>query len=204
MTPDSPVIAWINDARDAIPGDLRVVAGDMQGDSIVSWTKTLLSDAFYWTDNDLVVQTRSMYGGTPRAAGAAQDGAMFLLDRGAKVSHFSYFANERTVKAIAAALLETQPDDFVAIGPLSWSGKDASGTRAEIAVSRSRGAGDASVADKPAVFLLPGILGSHLALDKERIWMGFRFVNGLESWPGIRRRRTASRPTGRSAISTPT
>ena len=48
-------------------GDLRVVAGDLEGDSVMSWLKTLLADAFYWTDNDLVVQTRSMYGGAPRA-----------------------------------------------------------------------------------------------------------------------------------------
>ncbi|MEP7302717.1 MAG: hypothetical protein ABI699_14455, partial [Caldimonas sp.] len=62
MTPESPVVAWLNGAAEAIPGELRVIAGDLQGDSIGSWAKTLLSDAFYWTDNDLVVQTRSMYG----------------------------------------------------------------------------------------------------------------------------------------------
>ena len=52
-----------------VGGELRVVAGDLKGDSLGSWVKTLLADAFFWTDNDLVVQTRSMYGGTPRAAG---------------------------------------------------------------------------------------------------------------------------------------
>jgi pimeloyl-ACP methyl ester carboxylesterase len=29
------------------------------------------------------------------------------------------------------------------------------------------------------VFVLPGILGSNLKLDGKRIWLGFRFVNGL-------------------------
>ena len=57
-----------------------MVAGDIEGDSVMSWVKTLLADAFYWTDNDLVVQTRSMYGGTPRERG----GASFLLDQGGK------------------------------------------------------------------------------------------------------------------------
>ncbi|MCK7493318.1 MAG: hypothetical protein MZW92_19315 [Comamonadaceae bacterium] len=52
-----------------IPGDLRVVAGDLEGDSAsAAGLKTLLADAFYWTDNDIVVQTRSMYGGAHRAA----------------------------------------------------------------------------------------------------------------------------------------
>ena len=181
MMPESAVVAWLNSGSEPIPGDLRVIAGDMEGDSIGSWVKTLLSDAFYWTDNDLVVQTRSMYGGSPRADTAAGAGASFLLDRGGKVSHFNYFANDRTVGAIASALMEDQPADFGAIGPLSWAGKDASGTRAALAVKRSRG-GDAGVAaaDRPAVFVLPGILGSNLKLDGKRIWLGFRFVNGLK------------------------
>lgn len=180
MMPESPFVAWLNDASEAIPGELRVVAGDLQGDSIGSWVKTLLSDAFYWTDNDLVVQTRSMYGGAPRTAGAAGAAASFLLDRGAQVSHFNYFANERTAGAIFAALTAEQPPEFGAIGPLSWAGQDASGTRAARAVARSRGGPNAKAADRPAVFVLPGILGSNLKLDGKRIWLGFRFVNGLK------------------------
>ncbi len=183
MTPESPVVAWLNGSADTIPGDLRVIAGDMEGDSIGSWVKTLLSDAFYWTDNDLVVQTRSMYGGAPRAKTASGSGARFLLDKGGKVSHFNYFTNDRTVQAITSALLEDAPGDFAAIGPLSWAGEDASGTRAALAVARSRGAesGDAtSAAARPAVFVIPGILGSNLKLSGKRIWLGFRFVNSLK------------------------
>ncbi|HWT38027.1 MAG TPA: CHAT domain-containing protein, partial [Paraburkholderia sp.] len=33
--------------------------------------------------------------------------------------------------------------------------------------------------DKPAVFLLPGILGSHLKVNGERVWLSWRLVNGL-------------------------
>ena len=184
MMPDSPVVKWLNGGGDAIPGDLRVVAGDMEGDSIGSWVKTLLSDAFYWTDNDMVVQTRSMYGGAPRKASASGAGASFMLDRGAKVSHFNYFANDSTVKAITSALMENTPDGFATIGPLSWAGQDASGTRAARAVARSRGPDSAdpgsSAALRPAVFVIPGILGSNLKLNGQRIWLGFRFVNGLK------------------------
>ena len=179
MMPDTPIVKWLNGGDQAIPGELRVIAGDLQGDSIGSWVKTLLSDAFYWTDNDLVVQTRSMYGGAPRTATAAGAGASFLLDRGAKVTHFNYFANDRTVSAISNALMSDAPADFAAIGPLSWAGEDASGTRGARAVARSRGGPGVNVADRPAVFVLPGILGSNLKLDGKRIWLGFRFVNGL-------------------------
>ena len=188
MMPESAVVAWLNRGEASLPGELRVVAGDLEGDSVGSWVKTLLSDAFYWTDNDLVVQTRSMYGGAPRTADAAGGtgspaGASFLLDRGGKVTHFNYFANDSTVNAISAALLDAAPAGFSAIGPLSWAGKDASGTRAAKAVARSRGgpAGSGtSAADRPAVFVLPGILGSNLKLDGKRIWLGFRFINGLK------------------------
>ncbi|HYQ99385.1 MAG TPA: CHAT domain-containing protein [Casimicrobiaceae bacterium] len=168
--PDSPLVRWLNGAGTAIPGDLRVVAGDIEGDSVISWLKTLLADAFYWTDNDLVVQTRSMYGGAPRAPGAT-----FLFDQGAKVSHFNYFRNERTAAAVADALTEEAPAGFRVIGPLSWSGASATGTRA---VRRTRDL--APVGDKPAVFVLPGILGSNLKADGKRIWLSWRLIGGLE------------------------
>src|SRR5262245_53862409 len=173
MMPDRPIAKWLNAPADAVSGQLRVVAGDIEGDSLLSWLKTLLSDAFYWTDNDLVVQTRSMYGGTPRADGAAS----FALDRGGKVSHFNYFANERTVDLITRALLDEQPDQFRPIGPLSWAGEDPSGTRAARAALRSRAG---NVAERPAVFVLPGILGSHLKVNGKRVYLSARFLNNLD------------------------
>ena len=121
--PDSPLVQWLHSSGHPLPGDLRVVAGDMDGDSVTSWVKTLLADAFFWTDNDLVVQTRSMYGGSPR------NNASFLLDEGGRVSHFNYFANDHTAGAIVNALVQDRPAAFAAIGPLSWSGKSATGTR---------------------------------------------------------------------------
>eukprot|EP01035_Chromulina_nebulosa_P002210 gene2210-2979_t len=80
MIPDSPLVRWLHAADAPVPGALRVLAGDLEGDSVGSWLKTLMADAFYWTDNDLVVQTRSMYGGAPRERGAS-----FVLDQGGRV-----------------------------------------------------------------------------------------------------------------------
>jgi CHAT domain-containing protein len=172
QVPNSALIQWLHAADAPLPGQLRVVAGDVQGDSVGSWLKTLLADSFYWTDNDFVVQTRSMYGGAPRAGGAT-----FLLERGARVSHTGYFAAERTAEAVCNALMQDQPAGFATIGPLSWAGESSTGTRA----AARRGADDARPAsDRPAAILLPGILGSHLAVDGKRIWLGFRIVGGLK------------------------
>ena len=164
MMPGTPLLNWLNAAPMAIAGDLRVVAGDMEGDSVGSWLKTLLTDAYYWTDNDIVVQTSSMYAGAPRAGGAT-----FLLDQGATTTHFAYFVNPRTAEAVVEALVQAQPPQgFAPIGPLSWAGESATGLR-----------GGAPDPAKPAVFVLPGILGSNLAVDGRRIWLGLGLVGGL-------------------------
>lgn len=169
MMPDTPLLNWLNAAPMAIAGELRVVAGDMEGDSLGSWLKTLLTDAYYWTDNDIVVQTSSMYAGAPRAGGAS-----FLLDQGAKTTHFAYFVNPRTVEAVVDGLVMAQaPAGFAPIGPLSWAGKDAGGVRGK----EGGGAPDPA---RPAVFVLPGILGSNLAAGGRRIWLGLGLVGGLD------------------------
>jgi hypothetical protein len=174
MTPDSPLVQWLHSAGEPLPGQLRVVAGDIEGDSVMSWVKTLLADAFYWTDNDLVVQTRSMYGGAPREPAGGQAAASFVLDQGGKVTHFAYFSNPRTAEAVCNGLLQDQPTDFRPIGPLSWAGQSSDGTRAAAPVNDTRAA-----SERPAVILLPGILGSHLAVDGQRVWLSLRMVGGF-------------------------
>jgi hypothetical protein len=170
MIPDSPLVRWLHAADAPVPGQLRVIAGDLEGDSVGSWLKTLMADAFYWTDNDLVVQTRSMYGGVPRA-----DGASFVLDQGGQVTHFNYFANERTAEAVVNGLTQEAPLGWRTIGPLSQAGESAGGVRGGSAPD------DAGVrSEKPAVFVLPGILGSHIKVDGQRIWLGWRLINGLK------------------------
>ena len=94
--PDSPLVQWLHavDERRS-PASCAWSPATSRATRSTSWLKTLLADSFYWTDNDLVVQTRSMYGGAPRASGAT-----FLLDQGGKVSHFNYFTNDRTAERV--------------------------------------------------------------------------------------------------------
>ena len=176
MIPGAPLLEWLNAAPVPLPGDLRVVSGDIQsGGTLISWLKALLADAYFWTDNDIIVQTRSMYGGAPRAGGAS-----FLLDQGPEATHFNYFGNQKTADAVVDALTSVAPAGFKTIGPLSWAGEDASGERGG-SFEHTRSAPDPT---KPAVFVLPGIVGSNLKQGlpprDDRIWLSARLLGGFD------------------------
>jgi hypothetical protein len=163
MVPDSPLIKWLNSPAEEVANSLYVVAGDSGGDSLVSWVRTLMADAFYWTDNDLVVQTRSMYGGMPRQAAAAP--ARFMLLEGGEVSHFTYFDFKDSAEAVADALRPKPQQKWRPIGTLSWRGEESGGVRAGTMADRT--------AEACAV-VIPDFFGSHLHLDNaagERLWL---------------------------------
>ncbi|WP_338761076.1 CHAT domain-containing protein [Massilia sp. METH4] len=165
MMPDSALVRWLNAPLDGVDSELYVVAGDAEGDGVVSWLKTLVADAFFWTDNDMVVQTRSMYGGVPRAAGPRAP--KFRLFTGPQATHFSYFARPDLVAPLHAALRGEPGDDWKAIGAQSRAGLDSSGTRAvpEAAVPRSE-------PGHPHVIVVPDLFGSMLATpDGDVLWL---------------------------------
>lgn len=184
MMPTSGLVRWLNTVSEPIPGTLRVVAGDLSGQGVGSVLKTLLADAFYWSDNDIVVHTGAMYGGAPR-----RDEASFVLERSAVASHFDYFRQPHTRQAILAGLTQDRPADFRPIGALSWRGASADGLRGAVAeavpgtLALTRGgatAAPAAVPTRPLVVVLPGLLGSNLARRGTRIWLGLRLLGGLD------------------------
>ena len=151
-----------------IDGQLRVVAGDFAGRFGVSWLKTLLADAFYWTDNDLVVQTRSMYGGGPRA-----DRCELRARRGRQgfaLQLLHQRADRRGRRQRAGR--RTRREASVRSGRCRGRAPRRPATRRASARRRS--------SEKPAVFLLPGILGSNLKVGDEAHLGGLAPVNGLE------------------------
>lgn len=171
MRPGSTSVTVLNAHDVRVQGDLRVIAGDLQGDTVWSWVKQLMSDAFYWEDNDVVVQTRSMYGGSERVRESS-----YLLDRSGTTNHFSYFKNERTANAMRdALLLDGLPPGFRNIGPQSFAGKDSTG---------ARGAPLVNSGTRPLVIVLPGIMGSNLKrtvdASSDREWFNtWRIVGAL-------------------------
>ena len=167
--PDSPLVQWLHAVTKPIDGRLRVVAGDLEGDSVVSWLKTLLADAFYWTDNDLVVQTRSMYGGGPRATGRELPARRGRQGLALQLLHERTDRRGDRRRAAAGLADRASVRSDRCRGPAPRPSGDRGAV--ESALQRS---------EKPAVFLLPGILGSNLAVDKKRVWVGWRLINGLE------------------------
>ena len=154
MMPDSPLIRMLNTVAKS-DGDLAVIAGDAEGRGVLGRLKNLAIDAFFLAKNDFVVNTEAMYGGIPRNGKPARPPHVF--DRGPAVNHFSYFSNEKTRKAIADRL---EMDDATQAG-------------------FERGLVPAFIADfvrplaanAPTVFLLPGIMGSHISIDDDRLWL---------------------------------
>ena len=156
MIPSSPLVALLNRAKAPVAGELRVIAGDIEGDNVLSAIGALLTDPLYQDDHDLVVNTDAMFGGSERSGGAA-----FLFRRGSDVNHFSYFENPDSAEGLARTLSRSgsEADGFE---PFSVRATDSG-----IPPYEKRDVAD----EAPVVFVLPGIMGSHLAIGENRVWL---------------------------------
>ncbi len=100
MTPDSPVVQWLNRGGEPIAGRAaragrrhRRRFADVVGQDAA--VRRLLLDRQRPGGADALDVRRRR-----ARTGRRTPGASFVLDRGAKVSHFNYFANERSVAAV--------------------------------------------------------------------------------------------------------
>ncbi len=105
MMPESGFIAAINNPALKLSGELTVIAGDIEPDAWWAKALTWVTDKFYDSDHDLVVNTPSMYGG-----GARTSLALLSYHQGAEVNHFSYFKNGESAKKIVRALTQSDAD----------------------------------------------------------------------------------------------
>ena len=155
MMPDSPLIRVLNLTDVMVDADLSVISGDIDAQGVWATLKLLIPDLFYGGDHDLVVNTGSMYGGAKRKLG----GARFFLDEGSQVSHFRYFGNAWTAQRLLDGL--TRPQNSQAgFDPIEKAHHEAPARTA-------RG----PAGPRPVVFLLPDVMGSHLAMGGVRIWL---------------------------------
>ncbi|PXW92403.1 lecithin:cholesterol acyltransferase [Sphaerotilus hippei] len=152
MMPDSPLVALLNAPDVELDASLHVIAGDFEGEGLLSWLGDCLSESYYGGETDLVVNTPSMSGGAVRL-----QGLWLKALAGPAVHHLSYFRRADSVRPLLAALAG-----------------DSSGFERLAAPSRTplaRGGVHIRPRDTaPIALLLPGIMGSHLARGRNRIW----------------------------------
>lgn len=142
---------------------MTVIAGDSEGDSLLKRLGLLFTDWMFFDqrDNDLVVDTSSMYAGL-----AAASGTRHLFDHGATVNHFSYFSNPRTRQALRDWLTSDKPTELTAFSPMEIGSElSALAAREHQRQRATRGAAPAPNT-RPVVILLPGIMGTHLELRR--------------------------------------
>ena len=154
MLPNSLLITVLNRPGVATAADLSVVAGDIEGGTLLGRLALRVADWFYDGEHDLVVDTASMGGGTARSVGARR-----FFEQGAGVSHFSYFRNRSTVTKLTAGLRRTDGDE-AGFAPL----------RPE-PPSEFRPPPRRDGRPLPTVFVLPGITGSELTVGAQRVWL---------------------------------
>lgn len=174
MCVDSPLAAFLahpeTRRRDGIA--MAVIAGDTEfsGLGLNNLGRRVANLFCDWRlfddyDNDLVVDTDSMYAGL-----GFQPGTGYLYDQGETVTHFRYFFNQSTRDAVHAWLADdparlTRFDILAAADQEPWKERD-----------RRRVQRGGERQPQPVVILLPGIMGSHIAIrdkrpkDIDRIW----------------------------------
>lgn len=151
--PGSPTMQMLNNSRGSSLAPLAVIEGDIQPKGIFKKIALLLVDRFYEGDHDLVVNTPSMDGGTVRRFGIYAKSF-----KGDAVNHFSYFANDDSRAALLTGLREQRPSGFV------------ERVQQPKVIARSLPRGRTS-GEVPAVFIIPGILGSELAVGGDSVWV---------------------------------
>lgn len=157
MMPGSPLVTILNRPGVTTLGDLRVIAGDIEETGLWGKLKLLLTDWFYGGEHDLVVNTASMWGGAMRQEGRER----FSFHQGPNVTHFRYFVNKDSVQRMVAALTAVDGAD---------DGFEKLIKRQTEPIPRSVRKGTPT-GTWPIVFVLPGIMGSHLAVEDDRIWL---------------------------------
>ena len=163
MVPDSGFIRMLNRPDVQLDSNLYVIAGDVEKNDVLGRLAIFFADLFYFEEHDLVVQTRAMYGGAPRK------NVLYFFHRGTEVNHFHYVSSHKTAEKILEALTSDEIGLMEkGFRPLSEAGLGEAVPQIDL-VARSYQR--RSSLPQPVVYILPGIMGTHLAEGDRRIWL---------------------------------
>ncbi|HEX2683608.1 MAG TPA: hypothetical protein VHL77_06735, partial [Ferruginibacter sp.] len=173
MNPSSPFLKILNNPDNSINGPLTVISGNCGIKFNLKALLIIASKLFYLRDNDLVVDTKSMYCGTRRNIPT-----QYFFDEGAEVDHVHYFRNKKTRDALLLALNATT----VSIPNFTNYEQSLQQALDRNALLGLEGGGiftDKITGKKPIAIVLPGIMGSNLSDGKNKIWINYlRFLVG--------------------------
>jgi tetratricopeptide (TPR) repeat protein len=155
MMPDSPLVHILNQPAIRSRSDLAVISGDLAPDRF--WKKLALMavQVLYLEDNDLIVNTRSMYGGMARVTNAS-----YFFNKGPHVNHFHYFINPGTRSRLKDWLLSAAGATVEGFAPFIPEQK-------QFKPDTRRAAEDT----RPILFLIPDMLGTQLSRDNQLVWL---------------------------------
>lgn len=175
MVPDSPFIKMLNNPANIIEAPLTVISGNCTVHFELKALLVILTKLYFRRKNDMVVDTWSMYFGTPR-----KKDIWFFLDDAKGTDHIHYFSSKDSQDAMIRALSATS-DVIAGFKTLQEADiSDASRNAAlpfisaEVKMDLTKISGN-----KPIAVILPGIMGSNLYKDEDKIWVDFwSFVRG--------------------------
>jgi hypothetical protein len=172
QSPDSPFIKILNDRAPEASVDgssLAVISGNGKLSVSVSGLLVILGKLFYLQRNDLVVNTDSMYLGANRTGNI-----QYFFDQGVEVDHVKYFLNNKTRQAVYFALKTPDGEQIpgftcVPQHEVRASDRDLRGLEhGELYPYKNLPTGK-----KPIVVLLPGIMGSNISRNRDKLWLAY-------------------------------
>ena len=165
MIPDSPLQKVFNNHQIKIESDLVIIAGNAGLGGIKKTLMTIMGRLFFQLDNDLVVDTDSMYMGAVR-----ENRIFYKFVVGKAIDHFSYFKNLGTQQDIYKALTTPSLE-----APPSFKEVHRGERNRNISAILPGGSVEPATVsgDRPIVILIPGIMGSNLSDGDSEIWIDF-------------------------------
>ncbi|MEP7107787.1 MAG: CHAT domain-containing protein [Ferruginibacter sp.] len=176
MKPDSPFITILNNQSSTISiGEPMVaISGNCKMKLNLKALSIIASKLFFFEDNDLVVNTKSMYIGSKR-----RDKLQFFFDEGTDVDHFHYFKNKKTNGAILLALKGIGGSAIDGFSEFVRGTIGEAERNAILGLDGGQYTTPEPSGNKPIVILLPGIMGSSLTKNDDLLWINYlRFISG--------------------------
>lgn len=147
---------------------LMVISGNGKFSISLNGLKIILTKFFFkWQQNDLIVDTASMYQGAKR-----KYPVQYYLDSSTDTNHFNYFKNKATRDALKQALFSTT-DRIPTFKELNNEDFDAAAGRGIFGLDSGRLKPVEPTGKKPVLIFLPGIMGSFLDKHEDPLWINY-------------------------------